>query len=49
MNSETLATTTHRKPGEMSDGISTRVISQMIDKYRVKMIQMELYNVKNPL
>ena len=49
LNSEILVITIHRKPGEMSDGISTRVISQMIDKYRVKMIQMELYNVKNPL
>ena len=49
LNSETLVTTTHRKPGEVSDGTCTQVISQTIDKCRVKMIQRELYNVKNPL
>ena len=49
LNSEILVTTTHRKPGEVSDGTGTQVISQTIDKYRVKMIQKELYNVKNPL
>ena len=49
LNSETLVTTTYRKPREVSDGTGTQVISQMIDKCRVKMIQRELYNVKNPL
>ena len=49
LNSETLVTTTHRKPGEVSDGTGTQVISQTIDKCRVKMIQKKLYNVKNPL
>ena len=49
LNSETLVTTTHRKPGEVSDGTSTQMKSQMIDKCRVKMIQKKLYNVKNPL
>ena len=49
MNSETLATITHRKPGEVSSGIGTQVISQTIDKCRVKMIYRELYNVKNLL
>ena len=49
LNSETLVTTTHRKPREVSDGTGTQVISQTIDKCRVKMIQRELYNVKNPL
>ena len=49
LNSETLVTTTHRKPREVSDGTGTQVISQMIDKCSVKMIQRELYNVKNPL
>ena len=49
LNSEVLATTTHRKLGEMSDGTGTQVISQTIDKCRVRMIQRELYNVKNPL
>ena len=49
LNSEVLATTTHKKPREVSDEIGTQVISQMVDKCRVKMIQRELYNVKNPL
>ena len=49
LNSEALVTTTHRKPEEVSDGTDTQVISQTIDKCRVKMIQRELYNVKNPL
>ena len=47
LNSEALATTIHRKPREVSDGTGTQVISQTIDKCRVKMIQRELYNVKN--
>ena len=49
LNSEALATTTHRKPGEVFDRTGTQVISQTIDKCRVKMIQRELYNVNNPL
>ena len=49
LNNEVLATTTHRKSGEVSDGTSTQVISQTIDKCRVKVTQRELYNVKNPL
>ena len=49
LNSEALATTTHKKSRRVSDGTSTQVISQTIDKCRVKMIQRELYNVRNPL
>ena len=49
LNSETLVITTHRKPEELSDGTDTQVKSQMNDKCRVKMIQKELYNVKNLL
>ena len=49
LNSEILVTTTHRKLGEVSDGIGTQVKSQMINKCKVKMIQRELYNVNNPL
>ena len=49
LNSDTLVTTTHKEPEEVSDGIYTQVKSQMNDKCRVKMIQRELYNVKNPL
>ena len=49
LNSETLVITTHREPEEVSDGTDTQVKSQMNDKCRVKMIQRELYNVKNHL
>ena len=49
LNSKVLVITTHRKLGEMSDRTSTQVISQTIDKYMVKMIPRELYNIKNPL
>ena len=49
LNSETLATTTHKKPKDMADGTDTQVKSQMNDKCRVKIIRKNLYNVKNPL
>ena len=47
LNSTTLATTTHRKPKRVSDGIGTQVRVQMIDKWRVKMIQRMIYKVKD--
>ena len=47
-NSAALATTTHRKPKRVSDGIGTQVRAQMINKCRIKMIQRELYNMKDP-
>ena len=46
INSVVLATTTHKKPGEVSNRTGTQVVSQTVDKCRVKMIQRELYNVK---
>ena len=49
LNSVVLVTTTHKKPGEVSDGTGTQVVSQTVDKCRVKMIQRELYNVRNHL
>ena len=49
LNSETLVTTTHKEPEDMSDGTNTQVKSQMNDKCRVKMIKKEIYNEKNPL
>ena len=48
LNSATSVTTTHRKPKKVSDGIGTQVRSQMINKCRVKMVQRELYNVRDP-
>ena len=49
LNSDTLVTTTHKKSEEVADGTDTQVKSQMNNKCRVKIIQRELYNVKNPL
>ena len=48
LNSVTLAITTHRKLEKVSDGTGTQVKAQIINKCRIKMIQMEQYNVKNP-
>ena len=47
LNSATLATTTHRKLEKVSDGTSTQVKTQMIDKCRMKMILRKLYNVRD--
>ena len=48
LNSIVLATATHRKLKKVSDGTSTQVITQMINKCRIKMVQEELYNVRDP-
>ena len=48
LNSAALATTTHRKPEEVSDGTSTQVVAQMTNKCRIKIVQKELYNVRDP-
>ena len=47
LNSAILATTTHRRPEKVSDGTSTQVVAQMINKCRIKMVQEELYNVRD--
>ena len=47
LNSATLATTMHRKPKRVSDRTGTQVRAQMVNKYRIKMIQKELYNVRD--
>ena len=48
LNSAVLTTITHRKPERVSDGTSTQVVVQMINKCRIKIIQKELYNVRDP-
>ena len=48
LNSAALATTTQRRPEKVSDGTSTQVVAQMINKCRIKIVQMELYNVRDP-
>ena len=47
LNSVALATITHKKPKRVSDGTDTQVKAQMINKYRIKMVQKEIYNVKD--
>ena len=47
LNSAILATTAHRELKKIPDGTSTQVITQMINKYRIKMVQEELYNVSD--
>ena len=48
LNSIALAITTHRKLEEVSDKTSTQVKAQMVDKCRVKMVEREVYNVRDP-
>ena len=47
LNNATLTTATHRELGKVVDGISTQVRVQMINKWRVKMIQKRLYKVED--
>ena len=48
LNSTTSAIITHKKPKKVSDGTGTQVRAQMINKCTMKMIQMELYNMRDP-
>ena len=48
LNSVVLVTTTHRKPEKVSDETGTQVMAQIINKWEIKIIQMELYNVRHP-
>ena len=48
LRSVVLATTTHRKPEMVSDGTGTQVKAQMINKCKIKMVQGELYHVRDP-
>ena len=47
LNRAALATTTHKKPKRVSDKTSTQVRAQMVNKCRIKMVQRELYNVRD--
>ena len=48
LNNVALATATHRRPQRVSDGTDTQVRAQMVDKCRIRMVQRELYNVRDP-
>ena len=48
LNSAALATITHRKPERVFYGTNTQVVAQMINKCKIKIVQKELYNVRDP-
>ena len=48
LNSVVLTTTTNRRPDTVSNGTSIQVEAQMINKCRIKIIQRELYNGRDP-
>ena len=48
LNSAALATTTHRNLERVSDRTNTQVVAQMFNKYRIKIVQKELYNIRDP-
>ena len=48
LNSAVLATTTHRMLERVSDGTNTQVEAQIINECRTKIVQKELYNVRDP-
>ena len=47
-NNAALVAPTHKGPVRVSDGTSTQVVAQTIDKQRAKIIQREIYNVRDP-
>ena len=48
LNNVTLTTATHKELERVSDGTSTQVEFRMINKWRVKIIQREIYKEKDP-
>ena len=48
LNSAVLVAPTHRGPVRMSDGTSTQAVAWTIDKWRAKIIQREIYNIRYP-
>ena len=48
LNSDILTSTIHRKLERVSDGTNTQVVVQIINKCRIKIVQKELYNVRDP-
>jgi len=48
LNSAILVVATHRRLGRASDGTSTQVVACIINKWRAKISQKRLYNVRDP-
>ena len=47
LNSATLATITHKDLGKVADRTSTQVRVQMINKWRMKIVQKKIYKVED--
>ena len=48
LNSIALVTLTHKGPVRVSDETSTQVVAWTTDKWRTRIIQREVYNVRDP-
>ena len=48
LNSAISAIKIHKRAERVSNGTSTQVVAQMINKCRINIVQNELYNVRNP-
>ena len=48
LNSAALVAATHREFEKVADGMSTRVMTCTINRWRVKIDWKEVYNVRNP-
>jgi len=48
LNSAALIAPTHRELERVSNGTNTQVVAWMINKWRAKIVQRELYNVRDP-
>ena len=48
LNSAVLAIPTHRGPERISDGTNTQVVAWMINKWRAKIMENGIYNVRDP-
>ena len=48
LNSAALVALTHRGPVRVFDGTSTQLVVWTTDKWRAKIIQREIYNVRDP-
>ena len=49
MNNAALVAATHKRFGKAADGTSTREVTCMINKWRVRIKKKGIYNVRSPL
>ena len=48
LNNVVLVALTHKEPMRVSDETNTQVVAWTIDKWKAKIIQKEIYNVRDP-